>query len=135
MLGSTYGAPAAKAFIGKFQSAGSRGWQEHRWVRLNCLLISLRERIRNFSKAAEIDRHATPLAKQLAAALSSAPLSKPERRSRLWPSEEKLTDPQVRELESLVQALYGLEQAFDGAGETQPYRAVPRSSLRIRHPT
>jgi len=135
LLGATYGTPAAKAFIEKFQSAGRRGWQEHRWVRLNCLLISLRERIRNFSKAAAMDRHTTPLAEQFAAALMAAPLGKPDRRSRYWPSEKRLVETQVEELRTLVNALAALERAFEQAGEHEPYRAVPRSSLRIRHPT
>jgi hypothetical protein len=135
MLGTTYGTPAAKAFIEKFQSSGSRGWQEHRWVRLNCLMISLGERIRNFSKAAALDRYTTPLNAQLESALTSAPLGKPEWRSRYWPSEQELDEDQVAQLRRLVTALCTLEEAFRPAGESEPYRAVPRSSLRIRHPT
>jgi predicted acylesterase/phospholipase RssA len=135
MLGTTYGTPAAKAFIEKFQAAGSRGWQEHRWVRLNCLMISLRERIRNFSKAAKIDRHATPVEHQFKAALDTAPLGKPDFRSRFWPSEEKLDKQQVDELRRLVAGLCELEKVFENPGEKEPYRAVPRSSLRMRHPT
>jgi hypothetical protein len=134
-LGDTYGTPAARAFIEKFHAEGSRGWQEHRWVRLNCLLISLRDRICNFSKSAAWDRYTTPLDAQLAAALASAPLSKPERRTRDWPSETRLEAGQVAELQALVCALRELEQAFVRAGQTEPYRAIPRSSLRIRHPT
>jgi len=135
MLGRTYGTPAAKAFIDKFHAAGSRGWQEHRWVRLNCLLISMRERIRNFGNAVKLDRHTMPLAEQLADSLSSAPLAKPPHRSHCWPSEEELDPKQACELEALVVALCRLEQAFTFAGDTRPYRAIPRSSLRIRHPT
>ncbi|HEY1229481.1 MAG TPA: hypothetical protein VGF26_19415, partial [Ramlibacter sp.] len=135
MLGRTYGTPAARAFIERFQADGSRGWQEHRWVRLNCLLVSMRDRICNFGKAAGLDRHTIPLQDQLQAALSAAPLAKPPYRSRFWPSEEALAAKQVDELHALVQALCQLEQAFAHAGETEPYRAIPRSSLRLRHPT
>jgi hypothetical protein len=135
MLGKTYGTPAARAFIDKFQSAGSRGWQEHRWVRLNCLMISLRERMRNFSKAAALDRYTRPLSEQLESALRAAPLAKPDWRSRYWPSEQKLDQDQVDELRRLVTALCKLDEAFQPPGENEPYRAVPRSSLRIRHPT
>ena len=134
-LGTIYGTPAAKAFIERYLSAGSRGWQEHRWVRLNCLMISLRERILNFSKAAHLDRHATPVHDQLTAALKSAPLGKPDWRTRNWPSEEQLDKAQVAELRKLVTALCKLEKVFNKTGNNEPYRAVPRSSLRIRHPT
>ena len=135
MLGKTYGAPAARAFMARFQSPCSRGWAEHRWVRLNCLLVSMRDRICNFSKAAGLDRHTIPLEQQIAAALSRAPLAKPARRTRFWPSEKPLEALQAAELRDLVKALCQLEYAFEHAGETEPYRAVPRSSLRIRHPT
>jgi hypothetical protein len=76
-----------------------------------------------------------PLAKQFAAARKSAPLDKPERRSRYWPSEKELQKKQVAELRMLVKALCVLEKVFQKTGKNEPYRAVPRSSLRIRHPT
>jgi hypothetical protein len=135
LLGTTYGTPAARAFIEKFESAGSRGWDEHRWVRLNCLLISMRERIGNFGKAADANRHATPLDAQIAAALEAAPLAKPDRRIRYLPSEQPLDAGEVAQLRALVHALRTLEQAFVQAAEADPYRAIPKSSLRIRHPT
>lgn len=135
MLANTYGKEAARAFIRKFVSSGSRGWQEHRWVRLNCLLIAMRDRIRNFGRAVAMDRHTTRLAAQLAAAHTSAPLRKPQDRSWSWPSEEPLDLDQVKELKALVNALLHLEQAFAQAGDHEPYRAIPRPSLRIRHPT
>jgi predicted acylesterase/phospholipase RssA len=135
MLGKVYGTPAAQEFIRKFGSELSRGWQEHRWVRLNCLLISLRERLHNFGKAAAMDHHTTPFARQLFAALASAPLRKPARRAKCWPSEDSLELAEVTELWRLVAALRGLEQAFEDAGDNEPYRAVPRPSLRMRHPT
>ncbi|MBA2963113.1 MULTISPECIES: patatin-like phospholipase family protein [Ramlibacter] len=131
-LGTTYGTPAARAFIEKFQSVG---WQEHRWVRLNCLLVSVRERIRNFGVAARMNRHAVPLLDQIEAAKTKAPLSKPGRRSRSLPSETPLEPGQAAELQALLAALCDLEQTFLQAGDSEPYRAVPRSSLRIRHPT
>lgn len=135
MLGSVYGEAAARAFVRKFRSAEGGGWEEHRWVRLNCLMISLRERIRNFGNAVEMDRHATPLRDQFQAARLRAPLRKPARRSRSWPSEQRLDDAQLGELKMLVQALCELEQAFSDAGNHEPYRAIPRTSLRMRHPT
>jgi hypothetical protein len=135
MLATAYGTPAAKAFIRKFEADGSRGWSEHRWVRLNCLLIALRDRIRNFGDAARLDRHAMPLADQIAAALEAAPLAAPERSVGSWPSERKLDAQQAGELGKLVGALTDLERVFRQAGDHEPYRAMPRPSLRMRHPT
>ncbi|WP_427913149.1 hypothetical protein ACPWT1_21415 [Ramlibacter sp. MMS24-I3-19] len=134
-LGCRYGTPAARAFIAKFQAPDSPGWHEHRWVRLNCLLISMRDRICNFGNAVELDRHTIPLKDQLQAALSAAPLTRPQHRCKPWPSEDALSTAAVDELRALVDALCQLEKAFLGAGTTEPYRAIPRSSLRMRHPT
>ncbi|MFO1268733.1 MAG: hypothetical protein U1F67_19395 [Rubrivivax sp.] len=41
-LAEKQGKGAAKAFIERFAAEGSVGWREHRWVRLNRLLIALR---------------------------------------------------------------------------------------------
>jgi deferrochelatase/peroxidase EfeB/predicted acylesterase/phospholipase RssA len=135
LLGAIYGKPAAHAFIAKFLAPESRGWQEHRWVRLNCLLISMRERMCNFGKAADLDRYTLRIDSQLDAALCSPPLSRPEGRGRVQPSETALDDTQVRQLRALVLALRDLDGAFVEASQPDPYRAIPKSSLRIRHPT
>lgn len=135
MLGQEYGQPAARMFIRKFLVADSRGWREHRWVRFNSLLVALRERMQNFGRAADLDRHTIPLAQQIADALQAAPLRKAPNDNLPSPSETPLTAAHAVELATLVQALRDLEQAFAAAGNTEPYRAVPRPSLRLRHPT
>jgi predicted acylesterase/phospholipase RssA len=135
MLGARYGTPAAQAFIDKFLAPDDRGWREHRYVRFNSLLVSLRARIRNFGAAVALDRHTLALRDQLAAALASPPLGKAPGRSESWPSELTINPAQFQELATLVAALCSLEQAFQWAGDTEPYRAIPKPSLRIRHPT
>jgi predicted acylesterase/phospholipase RssA len=132
-LGDKYGKPAAEKFIAKFVGRGGRGWREHRWVRFNCLLIALRDRMENLGKSADLDRHAEPLASEMGAALGSPPLV--GHHVPPWPSESVLQQGQAGELNSLLGALCNLEKAFENAGDTRPYRAVPRPSLRIRHPT
>ena len=134
-LGTTYGTPAARAFIARFLAPGSRGWDEHRWVRFHCLLVSLRERIANFGKAADLDRHAMPLGAQIEEARHEPPLAAPKSRQPTLPSETPLDAGQVRQLEGLVQALRALEDAFQVAAQPDAYEAIPKSSLRIRHPT
>lgn len=132
-LGDKYGKPAANDFIRKFVNGA--GWPEHRWVRFNTLLVALRERMENFGKAVDLGQHTQPLEPQIRAAANAAPLQGDPGHAQPWPSETPLSAAQVQELLALVAALRQFEQAFDQAGDTRPYRAVPRPSLRIRHPT
>jgi len=133
-FGQLYGTPAARAFVRKFAEAGARGWHEHRWVRMNCLLVALRDRMRNFGKAVLMNHHTIPVPEQIAQALQSAPLRHPQNRSQPWPSETTIDPAQAKDLQRLVEALCELEKVFDATGE-EPYRALPRPSLRMRHPT
>lgn len=136
-LGNIYGVQAAREFVRKFATEGSPGWDEHRWVRMNDLMIALRERIFNFSAAVKLDRYTRNLYEQIGQAGKMAPLRRPSRREvkSAWPSEVPLQKDQVAELHSLVVALCALEKAFKAASPTKPYEAVPRPSLRMRHPT
>jgi deferrochelatase/peroxidase EfeB/predicted acylesterase/phospholipase RssA len=133
-LAERYGKPAAEAFRKKFAAENSVGWPEHRWVRFNRLLIALRQQIDGAAFAARLDRYTSPLADQIDGARDAPPLRGP-RDGPLAPSEEPLNDEQVRELKRLLAALRDLEVAFDLAGVHEPYIAVPRPSLRVRHPT
>jgi deferrochelatase/peroxidase EfeB/predicted acylesterase/phospholipase RssA len=133
-LAKNYGKPAAEAFRRKFAAEASPGWPEHRWVRFNRLLIALRQQIEGVAFAARLDRYTSPLADQIDDARDAAPLRGPSRGA-LAPSEEPLNDDQVRELKRLLAALRDLEVAFEQAGDHEPYIAVPRPSLRVRHPT
>jgi deferrochelatase/peroxidase EfeB/predicted acylesterase/phospholipase RssA len=129
-----YGKPAARAFLRKFADDGSPGWPEHRWVRFNRLLIALRQQIEGFKFAAELDRYTQPLSAQIDDSRKTAPLRGPARGCPS-PSEQPLCHDQARELEVLLAALSELEASFHKAGDHEPYVAVPRPSLRVRHPT
>jgi len=133
-LGNGYGREAAREFIDKFCGPDAPGWNEHRWLRLNNLMISLRERVRNVGAAIESTRHVLPLSQQIALAGLRGPLRKAGDRTAM-PSEEALDASQIKELQGLVDALLMMEDAFSQAGDNQPYLAQPRPSLRTRHPT
>ena len=133
-LSQRYGTAAAKALIERFAEPTSKGWDEHRWVRLNSLLVALRDRAEGLEAAARLDRHTVPLAAQITASQHTAPLVAPPDRAH-WPSEDPLTTGQVSELDKLLLELTRLEQAFRDAGHTRPFMARPRPSLRMRHPT
>jgi deferrochelatase/peroxidase EfeB/predicted acylesterase/phospholipase RssA len=133
-LTQKYGKPAAGAFLRKFADDGSPGWPEHRWVRFNRLLIALRQQIEGFKFAADLDRYTQPLSAQIDESRKTAPLRGASRRCPL-PSEKPLSYQQAEELEVLLAALSELEVSFRKAGDCTPFVAVPRPSLRVRHPT
>lgn len=130
-LATTYGRPAGAAFVRKFVDAA--GWNEHRWVRFNRTLIALRQQIEGVRLAMNFDRHALPLARQIADALQAAPL-RDHPGDAPQPSERPLSQAQADELRSLRQALQALEDGFAQAGNTLPYNARPRPTLRTRPP-
>jgi predicted acylesterase/phospholipase RssA len=125
-LTQRYGKPAAQAFLRKFADDGSPGWPEHRWVRFNRLLIALRQQIEGFKFAADLDRYTQPLGAQIVESRKTAPLRG---------SAQPLGHDQARELEVLLAALSELETSFHKAGDYRPYVAMPRPSMRVRHPT
>jgi deferrochelatase/peroxidase EfeB/predicted acylesterase/phospholipase RssA len=132
-LARNYGRAAAREFIGKFVNE-DLGWLEHRWVRLNRLLISLRRQIEGFAFAADLDKNAQPLADRIREARLNPPL-RGSSHGQPSPSEIKLTDEQASELNGLLVELRGLESIYNSVGDSEPYRAMPRPSLRVRHPT
>ena len=50
-------------------------------------------------------------------------------------SEKPLSTVEEKELKDLLASLSTLESMFAQAGDNKPYVAVPRPSLRVRHPT
>jgi hypothetical protein len=131
-LATDYGKVAARKFVGKFSEAAP-GWPEHRWVRFNRLLIALRQQIDGFRFSASLDSHARPIADQIHQSRSIAPLRR--QRNDAERSDRFLNALQESELEQLLAALTKLEAAFTQAGNHTPYEAMPRPSLRVRHPT
>jgi hypothetical protein len=103
-------------------------------VRFNRLLIAPRKRIEGFGFAADLDRHTLPLKVHIERSSDSAPLDGPSRGPKS-PSEQPLRDEQASELQDLLIALSNLESMFDQAGNHEPHIALPRPSLRVRHPT
>ena len=134
-LSENYGKPAAAAFLKKFAIDDSPGWPEHRWVRFNRLLIALRDQIEGVTFAANLGRYTTPMKKQIASSARNPPPLRGPSRGNPAPSEKHLTCKQVVELQLLLGALSQLESTFAKAGNHKPYIAVPRPSLRVRHPT
>jgi deferrochelatase/peroxidase EfeB/predicted acylesterase/phospholipase RssA len=132
-LAEKYGKAAAGAFRRKF--VDDVGWSEHRWVRFNRLLIALRDQIKGFTFGANLDRYTTPMGAQIHASRYEAPLRGPKSEEARVASEKLLSHKQAQELTALLAALSALEAAFEQAGDHQPYNAVPRPSLRVRHPT
>jgi hypothetical protein len=103
-------------------------------VRFNRLLIALRKQVEGLGFAALLDRYTLPLKAHIEQSQEEAPLRGPSR-GKKKPSEEPLSDEQARELQDLLIALSKLESMFDKAGSHEPFVAVPRPSLRVRHPT
>ena len=140
-LAKNYGKPAADAFVKKFAAEQSPGWPEHRWVRFNRLLISLREQIECFGFTAGLKHHTLPLEKQIDESVEKVgkekegPLRGHKNKEQLEPSEKPLKPEQVAELKHLLTALATFETTFQKAGNHTPYKAMPRPSLRVRHPT
>jgi len=141
VLGTEYGKEAARAFVRKFAEPASPGWQEHRWVRFNALLLALRDRFRDFSAAAGMTHHTLPLAQQIAAAASAPPLRGADP-AHPAPSEAPLGTDQIALLDTQLTALEGIAATFGkidvamyAKGAKPPFHPVPKPNLRMRHPT
>jgi hypothetical protein len=127
-LRDDYGKKAADAFLQKFVN-DDVGWKEHRWVRLNSILVALRPRLIGITDSIEWDRHAVPMPEAIVHARRTAPLRG------TGPSNAPLTLPQENQLVELIAAVSRLEEAVRTAGNHQPYRPLPRPNVRVRHPT
>jgi predicted acylesterase/phospholipase RssA len=132
-LASGYGQPAGKALVEKFidrfdNNKPSVAWNEHRWVRFNTFLVSLRERVAALRAAAETAAYCKPLSQQIAEARTHRPLRGSD------PAGIPLKWPQAQDLEHLLAALEKLEAAFAKATSPQPYQPEPPPSLHIRPP-
>ncbi len=126
-----YGATAGRALLEKFAATAggsARGWDEHRWVRFNVLIASLREYIEGFAQAAEDTPYCTPLSKQILQACAASPLHGS------GPDEAALTSACADALQEMLAGLQKLEQAFGRANVPQPYRPTPEPVLAVRPP-
>lgn len=135
-LAAEYGPLAGRAFVKKFAEPGSPGWNEHRWVRFNRLLVALRDQIEGLGFAADLDHHTVPMDRQIQAATKQAPLrGHTGDADPLNPSEIPLTAAEARQLRRSLRILKALEPSFEKAGNEEPYVAEPRPRLRVRPPT
>lgn len=120
-----YGTEAAEAFRRRFVDSGS-GWDEHRWVRFNALVTSLRDRLQTLLRASGGDRWTLPLAAQIDAAERTAPLRERDASA--------LTAGQAADLRYLLGALENLARVFDASTAPPAYQPEPRPVLRQRNP-
>ena len=132
-LARDYGTAAGKKLVKTFadpslNGATSQAWNDHRWVRFNGLLQSLRERVQTMSLAAERAPYTLPLKKQIATAFTARALQGEQN------DEAPLNAAQADTLDGLLDALIQLEKQFEKYTAPQPYLADPMPSLRNRPP-
>ncbi len=131
-LARDYGTAAGKKlvdrFIGRDPDCPSQAWRDHRWVRFNVLLQSLRERVNMITLAAEATPYTQPLKEQIAKAFAARPLYG------VRDHEAPLSAAQADALDGLLNAMIELERQFEKYAAQQPYQAEPRPSLRNRPP-
>lgn len=125
-LGRQAGRALVERFAAPVAGAPAVGWSEHRWLRFNIMLVALRERLRRFVVASRSAPYATPLRVQIAQACQAAPLA--------GTGERALSQEEAAALESLLDALDGLQHAFERANVAQPYNPLPTPQLRVRPP-
>lgn len=125
-----YGTKAGLAFVQAYapeHGQPSRRWREQRWIRLNLLVNSLRERLDGLAEAVRWPAHAMPMDAALSSARHGAadPVEDEGHQYRVEPS-------QVDALSTLIQALEALEDTLQAAPPA--YRGVPEPELRLRPP-
>ena len=131
-LRDDYGKKAADAFLQKFVNSDV-GWDEHRWVRMNSILVALRPRLIGITDSIVWDRHAVPMPEAITRARRTAPLRETDVSNA--PPPPPLTLEQETQLVQLIEAVSRLEEAVRTAGNHNPYRPLPRPNVRVRHPT
>jgi len=132
-LARDYGSVAGRKLADKFVTGNapdelSTAWREHRWVRFNTLLATLRERVSLFSAAADLNQHALPVGEQIDEAYLRPPLAGD------LPEDVRLNARQADALDGLLQAIRALEAGFKRYDTAQPYKPDPMPNLRNRPP-
>jgi predicted acylesterase/phospholipase RssA len=134
-LAQRYGEKVADVLIERFARPASRGWNEHRWIRFNTLLLALRERVQGLRVASEEGHHAVPLPEQIELSVHEAPLKCRHHPPGHGPTDDPIAPEEAVDLQVLLHHLIALEAAFARRGQRIPFDAIPFPSLRIRHPT
>jgi predicted acylesterase/phospholipase RssA len=124
-----YGVRAGRELVERFDNAASPGritkaWSEHRWIRFNILLTTMRDRILGLRQAAENSAYSERMSTQIKEAVRSSPLAQ---------GGTKLSGMQSDSLEHLLDAVEGLEYKIATESVPQPIDPKqPKPVLRIR---
>ena len=125
-----YGTRAGQLFVERFvdkQGQVSQAWSEQRWVRLELLINSLRERLDCLSAAADWAAHTVPMTEAIKrAVIAPGPIKD-------WGDSNKLDKKQQKSLDNLLRELELLETVLRQA-EPQRFKPVPVPELRLRAP-
>lgn len=125
-----YGTRAGQLFVERFvdkQGRASQAWSEQRWVRLELLVNSLRERLDCLSAAADWAAHTVPMTEAIKQAVNAPGPIRDRRDSNLLSKEQKDS------LDNLLRELEHLETALRDA-VPQQYKPMPVPELRLRAP-
>lgn len=125
-----YGTRAGRLFVERFAGEpgqASQAWSEQRWVRLELLINSLRERLDCLSAGADWAAHTVPMTEAIKRAVKApGPI-------RDWGDSNRLEEKQQKSLDNLLRELERLETVLRDA-EPQRFKPVPVPELRLRAP-
>jgi hypothetical protein len=132
-LGCGYGVNAGKnianAYLGQVpleRHSDVSLWTDHRWVRFNILVKSLRQYLTGFNLAAQSSAGCDTLINQINKAVQKAPLRSKNS------DEPVLTDAQAEQLKKVVSAIQNLELELNQLNHPIPYLPLPETELRIK---
>lgn len=125
-----YGTRAGQLFVERFagdKGQASQAWSEQRWVRLELLIDSLRERLDCLSAAADWTAHTMPMTEAIRQAVHApGPIKDLGDSNQLDKKQQESLDKLLRELERLETVLRD--------AEPQRFKPVPVPELRLRAP-
>lgn len=125
-----YGTRAGRLFVRRFadvEGQPSQAWREQRWVRMELLFNSLKERLAGLRTSAEWAAHTMPMSDAIRRAVDEDPIQVREGKEKL------VAQRHADSLQRLLRALEDLELQL-GAAEEQPFKPVPEPELRLRAP-
>lgn len=128
-MASRYGANAGMQFVKRFAGepgSPSEAWEEQRWVRLQLLIIGLRERLSGLAACAQWSAHTTPLDSETVSAAVKSPIRDRRGHGALSAKQAQSVAMMLEELEQLEIKLLETDQ---GA-----YVPFPKPELRLRAP-
>ena len=124
-----YGTKAGRMFVARYTDEGgepSTAWREQRWVRLQLLIVGLRERLAGLAGSAGYASHGLPMAEAIARAEIDPPLRERDNSSLLKPEQADSLLDLLGELERLEGLLT--------AAVAQGYKPTPMPELRLCAP-